>query len=145
MNMHALIVRKHLIHKTWPLVMPAIRNACRKGKSDFNESFVHECLLTGDMEMFVAFDYDDAKSPLGLWIIEIVETARGRCCHLMLTAKLGGPFSRWKHLIADIKTYARQRGCNRIECGGRLGWERHLPGKGWKKLWVVMEMRLDNA
>jgi len=94
------------------------------------------------MRLFLAWD-DKAKKALGCYILEFAEGERGKCCHIFLAS--GVNFKTWRHLIEDIKTYARAQGCARLEAGGRFGWERLLARDGWTKLKVILEMRLDDA
>lgn len=130
----------HLVPTVWPLVEAWIVKALDKGHADETPARVRWQLMHNAMELFLAWDGTQAH---GCWIIEFAETARGRCCHLYLVS--GRDFKTWRHLLADIKAYALANGCNRIEAGGRPGWARLVARDGFKRLRVILELRLDNA
>jgi hypothetical protein len=136
--MKAVGVLSHLTPKAWPLVEGWIRSALERAKADCTAEDVREQLADTRMQLWLAWDGDHAK---GCCITELVSTARGLCCNLVVVA--GVDFKAWRPLIESIKAWAREKGCARLEASGRAGWERLVADDGWRKTRVVIEMDLQ--
>lgn len=50
--------------------------------------------------------------------------------------------ANYQPLMDLLIPWARQHGCDAIECNGRAGWERVLGKRGWKKSSTTMRMEL---
>lgn len=48
-------------------------------------------------------------------------------------------------MIAPIAEWAKREGCSVAEFEGRLGWEKPLSQRGWRKRCVTMQLDLGNT
>lgn len=138
--MRSVTVSPELTPMAWPLVERWVREALIEGKADLSPASVKAKLRHGSMQLWLAWD-DTGRRAKGCCVTEFAESVRGTCCNLVVVA--GIDFPQWRSLIDDVKDWARQRGCVRLEAGGREGWLRLVKSDGWCKLRTVIEMRLD--
>jgi hypothetical protein len=63
-----------------------------------------------------------------------------RCCALEVHLCGGLDMDRWIHLLDDLEQHARNLGCRFVEVRGRRGWERVLPGYGFRGIALAKEL-----
>jgi len=136
--MKALQVAPHLTPRAWPLIEKWVAEALAEGMADIGPAVVKQRLITGDMQLWLAWD---GRKAHGCCITETFESVRGKGCNLVVVAGLN--FKKWRPLTKAIKDWARGNGCVRLEAGGREGWTRYVKSDGWRKVRTVIEMRLD--
>jgi hypothetical protein len=136
-----LLVHPRQIENAWPIVEGWIFQAVLKAHSDQSVQEIKWCLANGQMQLFIV--HNEHRVPFGCWILEFTDTARGKLCNIYLCA--GRDFKKWRHLMADIKAHARDKGCTLLQAAGRPGWQRALARDGFKRLRVILETRLDDA
>lgn len=137
--MRAIVLKPELTGKYWPLVERWVAEALIEGKADLAPGAVRERLKRGTMQLWLAWD-DESKRAKGCCVTEFAESVRGTACNLVVVA--GTDFARWRPLLDAIKDWATQRGCVRLEAGGREGWTRLLKSDGWRRVRTVIEMEL---
>jgi len=135
--MRAVQVLPRQTDNAWPFVEQWVVTALSRGMADLTAADVRDHLGRGSMSLWLAW----AGRPVGCCIVEIVESARGRACNLVVVA--GGRLDKWIHLEADVARWARERGCVRLTLTGRRGWARRLVRVGWGETAVTMEKRTD--
>lgn len=136
MTTEAIGIPSHLTAKVWPLIEVWVVDALSRGKADQTAADVRTHLAKTTMQLWLAVD-DSCK---GCCITEIVKSARGKSCNLVVVA--GREFAAWQPLTETIKAWAREAGCVRLEASGRAGWERRVAGDGWTKVRTTIEMPL---
>lgn|SRR5262245_23974926 len=137
--MQARHINPALVEAAWPLIEAWVETAVRKAQSDQSPDQIKYDLMSGNMHLFVAWDGKEAR---GCWILEFASTHRGKLCNIYLCA--GRDFKSWRHLMANIKAFARSKGCTLLQAAGRPGWERALARDNFKRLRVILETRLDD-
>ena len=138
--MKAVGVLSHVTPKAWPLIEDWVRAALKRAKADCSAEDVREQLADKRMQLWLAWDGTQAK---GCCITELVHTARGMNCNLVVVA--GVDFKAWRPLTEAIKEWARWKGCARLEASGRAGWERLVADDGWRKVRTTIEMDLSDG
>jgi hypothetical protein len=135
--MRAVGVAPASVPKAWPLVRGWIASALERGKGNTTPEEVQAYLSGGLMQLWLAWADKRAK---GCCVTEIIDSARGRTCNLVVVAGL--EFEQWLSLTEAIKNFARSHGCVRLEASGRAGWERLVKREGWHKIRTTIEMEL---
>jgi hypothetical protein len=126
--MRAVAVPPRLLGMAWPLIERWVATALRRGRADQSPEEVRRHLERGTMQLWLAWD-DGEPRPRGVWITEVLESARGRFCNIVVLA--GNKFETWRGLEAFLAEWAREYGCVRLTMVGRKGWVRRLRSAGW--------------
>lgn len=79
-------------------------------------------------------------APRGCFVTELVQHQKRLGIRAWLA---GGELDQLMDMIPDIAAWARAQGCTFAEFDGRLGWEKPLKARGWKKRSVTMELDLE--
>ena len=137
--MRLIAVRPDLVGKAWPLVETWIAKALIRGRGDVGADFVRGHLERGGMLLWLVWD-DETNRAIGCCVTELADSVRGKCCNLVVIS--GAQFRRWKHLVDVVKAYAKEKGCTRLESGGRIGMVRYLKTEGWRPVRTVIELEL---
>lgn len=120
---------------TWPGIYALLEPAIEQ--SDTTARGLIDDLLAGDAQLWTWRD----PELRGACITELIDGPRGRSLHCSLLA--GHDFEEWAdQLIEGILIQARPLGVQSVTVEGRLGWERALGKRGWKRKAVIMELRL---
>lgn len=108
-----------------------VRALDRSGNQDGLDKVLRN-LATGHAQLWPAND--------GCLITELVQHVNRRGIRIWLA---GGRLDQITDMTADVAAWARAQGCTFAEFDGRLGWERPLRKRGWKKRSVTMELDLE--
>ena len=138
--MRAVAVPQHLLPTAWPLIEPWVATALRRGKADQSPDDVRRHIERGTMRLWLAWS-DGEPKPRGVWITEVLESARGRFCNIVVLA--GEQFETWHPLVGYLSDWARENGCVRLTMVGRKGWTRRLRAAGWREAAVTLERQID--
>lgn len=134
--MRAIGVPPRLLPMAWPLIEPQVATALRRGNADQSPDDVRRHIERGTMHLWLAWA-DGEPKPRGVWITELLESARGRFCNIVALA--GDRFGTWRGLEAYLAKWARENGCVRLTMVGRRGWARRLKAGGWREAAVTLE------
>lgn len=74
---------------------------------------------------------------------EIVNYPRCKALRIFLVS--GEGLGAWPHWWAELEEWAVSLGCKRMECGGRLGWERKLAPVGVKSDGTMYSKDISNG
>lgn len=138
--MRAVAVPPRLLPVSWPLIEPWVVTALRRGNADQSPDDVRGHIERGTMQFWLAWA-DGEPRPRGVWITEILESARGRLCNIVVLA--GDKFEMWRPLEAYLAEWAREQGCVRMSLVGRRGWARRLKAGGWREAAVTLERQIN--
>ena len=79
-------------------------------------------------------------SKRGCIVTEIVIYPRKKVLNLFLA---GGELDQILDMNDDIKTWAKEHGCEAATMSGRLGWKQPLEPQGWKLLYANFQKEID--
>ncbi len=118
----------------WPEVRGLLHSALEYSGGRFSEKSILDCILTGEMQLWVVMDGIDIIS---VFVTNIMNYRTGlRVCDIILLS--GNNMVKWLPDCTDrISEWASQIGCTKIQMMGRPGWEKAL--KNWGKISVAME------
>jgi hypothetical protein len=131
-------VPPRLLPTAWPLVEEWVATALRRGNADQSPDDVRRHIERETMQLWLAWANGEPR-PRGVWVTEVLESARGRYCNIVVLA--GGGFETWRHLEGFLAKWAREQGCVRLTMVGRKGWARRLGG--WREAAVTLERQID--
>jgi hypothetical protein len=134
--MRAVGVPPRLVATAWPLVERWVATALRRGNADQSPADICRHVERGTMHLWLAWA-DGEPRPRGVWITEVLESARGRICNIVVLA--GDKFETWHPLVDYLAEWAREYGCVRLSLVGRRGWARRLRAAGWREAAVTLE------
>lgn len=119
---------------TWPAICALLIPAIDRGGDTSVAELIDE-LLSGHAQLWVKRDDDGPVAAA----VTTLHTDRTVHCQL-----LGGKgIHRWAdELIESVAAVARPVGVEAFSIHGRVGWERLLGKRGWRKKAVVMEFSL---
>lgn len=119
---------------TWPAIYALLRPAMERGGETTAPELIDE-LLASRAQLWVL--RTEGGDPKAVGVTERFGSILH--CHL-----LGGEgVADWiDDLFESVAAYARPVGIERLTLEGRVGWERILSPRGWKKRSVVMEISL---
>lgn len=129
-------VPKRDIPLIWNQVEPLVNKALATGRGELWACDVLTLLLSGDMQLWAAFDGQAVKA---ICITEIVTFPRLKICRVAYVA--GSGMRAWLGEIDLIKAWAKSHGCQEIWGGGRKGWSRVL---GWEPGYQTCALKLEN-
>lgn len=132
-------VPSHCARRLWPAVEPLVARALSHADGRYGPADVLERLLEGDQQLWVWSSADGRVR--ATCVTEIVRYPLSKRCNLFLAA--GEGMSAWIGALAAIEEWARAQGCDAIDCQGRAGWERVLPG--YVKTHVNLKKDLNHA
>ena len=124
----------------WPLIEQWVAVALRRGNADQAPEEIRRHIERGTMQLWLAWA-DGEPRPRGVWITEVLESARGRLCNIVVLA--GAKFETWRPLESYLAKWARENGCVRLTMVGRRGWVRRLSAGGWREAAVTLERSID--
>lgn len=127
--------RPETIHiDTWPAIHALLAPAI--AFSGDTVASVIDDLISGEAILWVL--RTKGGDPIAAAVSELEDTPRGQFVHGRL---LGGHgMAEWiDRLITDITAHGKDAHAKGIRIEGRIGWQRVLESKGWKRRAVVME------
>ena len=139
-SLRLLPVEPGLTWKIWPLIEEWVCAAVFKGRGNMEPKEIKERLVDNTMRLWLVWD-GNTRTAIGCCIAEITNGVRGRGLNLVVVS--GRDLANWWHLVKDVKAFARERGCVRLESSSRAGMVVLLKADGWRELHTVMELRLD--
>ena len=108
-------------------IIKRIETALRHGGDCFTWNDVCDGLLMGKFQLF----WNDH----GACVTEIIDAPQKRYLHCFVVA---GELPGVMELQEQVVRHALTNSCEFMTTTGRVGWERVLPGYGWKKAHTVM-------
>ena len=134
------------INKYWPLVDFMIREALRFSGNFANVSDIKEALISGDMQLFIAFGHEGDKlnKVFAVTVTRITDLDRLRQLEGIICT--GAKRELWTSKMADMmEIFAKQAECDRICMLMRPGWSKVMKQFGWKMKHVEMVKELKNG
>jgi len=123
------------IDEIWPLLEPCFQKAVDAVHTEWTVEAIHREAKATRLLLWAI--YRDDK-PLPLLAAMSSAVRERKCGRIAVIEHIGGDdMKAWlRPALEKFEQLARQHGCTRIECEGRMGWARALPG--YEPLRVVM-------
>lgn len=128
-----LCVPPLLVEGMWPLVAEMIDGAY--AEMDDTTPDVKTWLIEEKGLLWVEMR---ERQVLAAMTTSLVPMRSGLACRMVACG--GGALDAWKHHHAIIENYARDEGCTKVICDGRLGWSRVLDGYVPRSVSLVKEL-----
>jgi hypothetical protein len=126
------------VGEIWPAAQPLIAKAYAKNDFDVPDDILAD-LRKGARLLWLAVDTEGGNLKiLAAMLTQLFKTKAGKVCKMQECG--GEQMQTWKHLRKRVEKYAREEGCDRIMCEGRVGWERIMPD--YERVAVVLEKRI---
>lgn len=120
------------LNVVWPQVSQWIaERVVERSNGELSLAGIAERLLTGEWQLWVVVD----GTYRAVLATELTKEGIAR-----INFATGRGAEDWKHLIDEIKEWARQQGCHHLKMLARKGWAKHLPE--FKISHVMLEMDL---
>jgi hypothetical protein len=129
-------VTPDLIGECWWALEPLFQQAIEAVSTDWTTDFIRSEAEASRMMLWAIYERDKPLPLLGAAGTSI-RHVRGEKVSVIAHCA-GRDMSRWLGPVLEkFEALAKANGCSRIECEGRLGWSRALPG--YKPVRIVME------
>jgi hypothetical protein len=122
-----------MVGKLWPHVRHYIERATARAGDLETEDI--ERMLSGGALLWVITDATGFKGAL---VTRLYEARQKKFCEVIAIG--GDGLDEWRHLIAELETFARNEGCQNLRMSGRKGWSRVFPD--YSTTCVMLEKRL---
>jgi hypothetical protein len=131
-------IRVEWLDQYWPIVHPWIDAACRETGALQSADDLRRGIESRTHQLWVV--WATSERPTMAIVTEVYDTAAGLTCSMTVVG--GALLGRSWHALETIEAWAKDQGCVRITCEGRLGWQRLMTPRGWRVASVQMEKRL---
>jgi hypothetical protein len=122
----------------WPAVEPLLEPALRRTGGLMETRHVLEDLNAGQMQLWVVLAGESEPARIAAVLTRIVDYPLKSICRIEYVA--GSAIGRWRHLIGQIRDFARRQGCTALEAVARPGWRRIYPDWRVKRLLLSQEI-----
>lgn len=124
------------IGQCWWALEPLFQQATEAVSTDWTTEFIRSEAEASRMMLWAIYERE-APLPLLGAAATSVRTVRGETV-VTIAHCAGHDMSRWlRPALEKFEVLAKANGCSRIECEGRLGWSRVLPG--YRPVRIVLE------
>ena len=121
------------IDDVWPKVISFVEKALVYADGKYTSEYVYLSLKDRRMQLWVSLNPDVEAC----CVTEIIHFPSKCVANVFLVG--GRNMDNWIHFEEMIETWARENGCQAIECYGRPGWEKVL---GWERISTVLRKEL---
>lgn len=114
----------------WPIVEPMLKSALdRQGMDRYTTQDIREYIRKKEVTLWIYFD--ETGLIRAAWTLRAIQYPRKKS---MLVEFFGGDdLVGFEQIASDtIQSYAKDNGCDMVECQGRLGWSRPGTRQGWQ-------------
>ena len=115
------------LERAWPLLVGFVEAAARENAHLIGSDAYRDRIAARDMQLWAI---RKGNETVGALITEVYDSQAGRTCGIPICS--GRNMTEWLHLLEELRVWARENGCVRMECNGRAGWERALKRFGWR-------------
>jgi hypothetical protein len=135
------MVPKQYVDTCWQEVEPYLEKAARYTHGRYTVGDIYTSIVDYDYELWVAFDNGRIKGAV------VTNFAVYPQRKLLCMAFCGGvDLKDWKDfMLALLRRYARDTGCDGIEATARRGWAKVFQNDGFKNNWVTFELPIEGA
>ena len=134
-------IPKENIDKIWPLVDDAITKALAYSGNHFNTSDVFNACLSGNNQLWVAWDEESKEKLKGTMITRIIERPNTKVANIFICT--GKQRKLWQDRLHEVEKWAKSNKCTHFETYARPGWSKLLKQKGYKITHYLLEKKLE--
>ena len=141
MTIQVSMVPKQYIDTCWDEIEPFLEKAARYTYGRYTVDDIKATITDYDHELWVAFEGDKIKAAV---VTNIVAYPTRK---LLCMSFCGGEeMSTWlDKLIALLRKYAEEMGCDGLEATARKGWSRVFKNDGYEGKWVTFELPIEGV
>lgn len=127
------------IDDVWVSVEPMLQKGIEHGDGELDTRDILRLLLERAMQLWVLWDYAEDRVVMA-GVTEIVNYPKMKVCRAVV---LGGErLGEWMNYIQEIETWAKNKGCERMEAYGRRGLAKKMEDIGYSNTYVVMRKKI---
>lgn len=131
-------VPKEFVDTCWPQVETYLEGAAQYTHGRYTASNIYDRIVEDDYVLWVAFE-DDVI--LGAVVTNVMDYPQKKVLAMPYCG--GVELSKWKDpMLAMLRKFAVQIGCQAIEATARKGWAKVFKDDGYKEQWVTFELPL---
>jgi hypothetical protein len=139
--MEVSLVPPELVDGLWPRIFPYLSSASEYTFGRYEPEDIIEFVLSGQAHLWVVLDEDEIK---GVTITRFWQYPRKQCLDLVFLAGDDG-FSWKDEMLSTLRRWARDSNCDVIEASGRAGLARAFKDDGYRVLWQVFELPVEET
>ena len=133
------MVPKQYVGTCWQEVEPYLEKAAKYTYGRYNVNDIYAAIVDYDHELWVAFEDGKIK---GAVVTNFVIYPQRKLLSMSFCG--GVDLKDWKDsMLALLRRYARDMGCDGIEATARRGWARVFQNDGFKNNWVTFELPIE--
>jgi hypothetical protein len=133
-----LVPREH-IPVVWDSIKGFAEGCAKYTYGRFTADDILDELLTKDQQLWTAFDKDGIHA---FWVTEVIKYPQTKVLVMHFTG--GNRIEEWQTIgLKQLRKFARDTGCTKIESYGRPGWEKVWKHEGYKKRFVFYELPVE--
>lgn len=129
------VTREHAL-AVWADIEPLVQKAVEVMDNEDTLDVLGR-ILTGEYQCMVVCD---GGKPICAIVTQFINNRRGKVCNI---AYVGGEgLTKWLYFVDDFISWCNAQGCSRVEGIGRIGWERVLAEKGFRRIATSIRKQL---
>jgi len=133
------LVPREYIDTCWDKIEGFIGKAAEYTYGRYTVSNIYDLVKEDDYQLWIAFDGPVFK---GAVVTNVITYPQRKLLGMQFCG--GDELDTWKEpMLAILKRFARDLGCEAIESTGRPGWAKIFQNDGYKAAWVTFELPLD--
>jgi hypothetical protein len=139
--MEVSLVPPELVDGLWPRIFPYLSSASEYTFGRYEPEDIIDFVISGQAHLWVVLDEDEIK---GVTITRFWQYPRKKCLDLVFLA--GDDGFGWKdEMLSTLRRWARDSECDVIEASGRAGLARAFKDDGYRVLWQVFELPVEET
>ena len=137
--MEISLVPKEHIERVWPNINAYAEKCAKYTYGRYTVADIYDVVKDGDNTLWIAFD---EKSIKGAVVTDLVTYPKKKMLCMQFCG--GEDLKEWKDpMLALLRKYAKDMGCEGIESTARRGWAKVFENDGYKPHWVTFELPLE--
>ena len=133
------MVPPQLLDTCWGKIEAYLDKAAKYTYGRYSVNDIYEAIKDGDNVLWVAFD---AGNIVGAVVTSMVTYPRKKALCMQFCG--GVDLKNWKDpMLALLRRYAEDMGCEIIEATARKGWAKVFELDGYKQNWVTFELPVN--
>ena len=133
------MVPKQYIDTCWNVVKPYLAKAAEYTYGRYTVDNIYASIVDYDHELWIAFEDGKIK---GAVVTNFVIYPQRKLLCMAFCGGIG--LKDWKDpMLALLRRYARDTGCDGIEATARRGWAKVFQNDGFNSNWVTFELPIE--
>ena len=130
------------IETVWNLADESITKALAYSGHHFNTSDVYEACLSGDNQLWLAWDEEAKKKLRGVMVTRIIIRPNTKVANIFICT--GRNRKDWQDRLHEVEKWAKSNKCTHSETYARQGGSKLLNKQGCKTTHYLLEKKLEN-